>query len=73
MEEPGDPDPNDTPVPNKSSRRLWKQQDIEEFQVPDARFEPPEAVHTTLHYFKMLFTSDMIEHIAHHTNFYSAQ
>lgn len=69
LEEPDDPDP----VPNKSTRRLWKHEDIEEFQVPDARFEPPEEVHTPLRYFKMLFTDDMVEHIAHHTNLYSAQ
>lgn len=67
MEEPEDP-----PDPNKSTRRIWKHEDIEEFQVPESRFEPPEAVKTPFQYFKMLFTDEMIEHIAHHTNLYSA-
>uniref|UniRef100_A0A3B5LLW8 PiggyBac transposable element-derived protein domain-containing protein n=1 Tax=Xiphophorus couchianus TaxID=32473 RepID=A0A3B5LLW8_9TELE len=39
----------------------------------NSRFEPPEAVPSPFQYFKMLFTDEMIEHIAHHTNLYSAQ
>ncbi|CAK6972417.1 piggyBac transposable element-derived protein 2-like isoform X2 [Scomber scombrus] len=61
------------PHPNKSTRRIWKHEDIEEFQVQKSRCEPPEAVHSPLQYFKMLFTDEMIEHIAHHTNLYCAQ
>lgn len=33
----------------------------------------PEALHTPFQYFKMLFTDEIIERIAHHTNLYSAQ
>lgn len=74
MEEPQDtPDPCSPSGPNKGTRRIWKHEDIEEFHVPDSRFEPPEAVKTPFQYFKMLFTDKMIEHIAHHTNLYSAQ
>uniref|UniRef100_A0A3P9KB14 PiggyBac transposable element-derived protein domain-containing protein n=1 Tax=Oryzias latipes TaxID=8090 RepID=A0A3P9KB14_ORYLA len=56
---------------SKTTRRLWKHEDIEEFKVPDSRFDPPEGVHTPFQYFKMLFTDEMIEHIAYHTNLYS--
>ncbi|XP_069025011.1 piggyBac transposable element-derived protein 3-like [Embiotoca jacksoni] len=73
LEEPEDPpDPSSPSGPNKGTRRIWKHEDIEEFQVPESRFEPPEAVKTPFQYFKMLFTDQMIEHIAHHTNLYSA-
>uniref|UniRef100_A0A3P9ISN6 PiggyBac transposable element-derived protein domain-containing protein n=1 Tax=Oryzias latipes TaxID=8090 RepID=A0A3P9ISN6_ORYLA len=67
--------PDSTPPsdPSKSTRRIWKHEDIEKFKVPDPRFEPPEDVHTPFQYFKMLFTDEMIEHIAYHTNLYSAQ
>lgn len=59
-------------TPDKNTRRIWKHEDIEEFQLPNSRFEPPEAVKTPFQYFRMLFTDHMIEHIAHHTNLYSA-
>ncbi|KAM7411684.1 hypothetical protein PAMA_021595 [Pampus argenteus] len=67
LEKPGDnPDRRDTAVPNTSTRRIWKQEDIEEFQIL-------EAVHSSFQYFEILFTDDVIEHIARHTNLYSAQ
>lgn len=73
-EEPqGTPDPSSPSGPNKNTRRIWKHEDIEEFQLPNSRFEPPEAVKTPFQYFRMLFTDHIIEHIAHHTNLYSAQ
>lgn len=75
LEQPNDnaTDPSYTSGPNKTTRRIWKQEDIDEFQVLNSRFEPPEAVPSPFQYFKMLFTNEMIEHIAHHTNLYSAQ
>ncbi|XP_032436485.1 piggyBac transposable element-derived protein 2-like [Xiphophorus hellerii] len=74
LEQPNDnADPSYTPGPNKSTRRIWKQEDIDEFQVLNSKFEPPEAVPSPFQYFKMLFTDEMIEHIAHHTNLYSSQ
>ncbi|XP_054602416.1 piggyBac transposable element-derived protein 2-like [Nothobranchius furzeri] len=60
-------------VPKKDARRIWKHEDIEELQVPAASFEPPEALQSPFQYFKMLFTDEMIDHIANHTNLYSAQ
>lgn len=72
-------EPADTPKPQspsgakKGSRRIWKYEDTEAFQVPDSRFEPPDAVKTPFQYFKTLFTDEVIEHIAQHTNLYSAQ
>uniref|UniRef100_A0A3B5R5N8 PiggyBac transposable element-derived protein domain-containing protein n=1 Tax=Xiphophorus maculatus TaxID=8083 RepID=A0A3B5R5N8_XIPMA len=53
--------------------KIWKQEDIDEFQVLNSRFETPEAVPSPFQYLKMLFTDEMIENIAHHTNLYSAQ
>ncbi|KAL2077611.1 hypothetical protein ACEWY4_027115 [Coilia grayii] len=55
------------------STRNWKEEDIEEFHVPEAIFEPPDAVLSPFQYFKMLMTDEIIEHIAFHTNLYSAQ
>lgn len=66
------PDPSSPPAQNKG-RRIWKSEDIEAANVPDASFEPPDAVKTPFQYFKALFTDEMIEHIAHHTNLYSTQ
>lgn len=65
--------PSSLPGPNKGTERIWKNEDIEPFQVPDSRFEPPDEVKTPFVYFKALFTDQMIEHITHHTNLYSAQ
>lgn len=73
LREPREPGPSSSSGTNQSTRRIWKHEDIEEFQVPDSRFEPPDAVHTPFQYFKLIFTDEMIEHIAHHTNLYSAQ
>ncbi|KAM4549860.1 piggyBac transposable element-derived protein 3-like isoform 1-T1 [Fundulus diaphanus] len=71
VEDPSNPSsPSDQ---NKNTGRIWKYADIEEFEAPNPRLEPPEAVQTPFQYFKMLFTDEMIEHIAHHTNLYSAQ
>uniref|UniRef100_A0A8C1CNC5 PiggyBac transposable element-derived protein domain-containing protein n=1 Tax=Cyprinus carpio carpio TaxID=630221 RepID=A0A8C1CNC5_CYPCA len=39
----------------------------------EARFEPPVVVQSPFQYFRMLFTDEMIQHVAHHTNLYSAQ
>uniref|UniRef100_A0A8D0A246 PiggyBac transposable element-derived protein domain-containing protein n=1 Tax=Sander lucioperca TaxID=283035 RepID=A0A8D0A246_SANLU len=58
---------------DKEARRIWKHVDIEEFQVPDSSFAPPDAVKTPFQYFKRLFTDEMIQHIAHQTNLYSVQ
>lgn len=58
---------------DKEARRIWKHVDIEEFQVPDSSFARPDAVKTPFQYFKRLFTDEMIQHIAHQTNLYSAQ
>lgn len=66
-------DPSSSLVPKKDTRRIWKHEDIEEFQVPDASFEMPDALQSPFQYFKMLFTDEMIDHIAYHTNLYSAQ
>uniref|UniRef100_A0A3P9CMK6 PiggyBac transposable element-derived protein domain-containing protein n=1 Tax=Maylandia zebra TaxID=106582 RepID=A0A3P9CMK6_9CICH len=66
-------DPSSSLVPKKDTRRIWKHEDIEEFQVPDASFETPDALQSPFQYFKMLFTDEMIDHIAYHTNLYSAQ
>ncbi|XP_042081882.1 piggyBac transposable element-derived protein 2-like [Haplochromis burtoni] len=66
-------DPSSSLVPKKDTRRIWKDEDIEEFQVPDASFETPDALQSPFQYFKMLFTDEMIDHIAYHTNLYSAQ
>lgn len=70
-------EPNDTlgstSYPYQSSRRIWKYEDIETFQVPHSNFEPPDVVKTPFQYFTKLFTEEMIEHIAQHTNLYSAQ
>uniref|UniRef100_A0A672YEF1 PiggyBac transposable element-derived protein domain-containing protein n=1 Tax=Sphaeramia orbicularis TaxID=375764 RepID=A0A672YEF1_9TELE len=68
-----EPKEEDCPVEKLLCFIIWKHEDIEEFQVPNSRFEPPEAVHPPFQYFKMFFTDDMIEHIAYHTNLYSAQ
>lgn len=41
LEEPeGTPDQSSPSGPNKNTRRIWKHKDLEEFQVPDSRFEP---------------------------------
>ncbi|XP_010796031.1 piggyBac transposable element-derived protein 3-like [Notothenia coriiceps] len=61
------------PGPQKGTERIWKKEDIEQFQVPDSRFEPQDEVKTPFQYFKTIFTDQMIEHITHHTNLYSAQ
>uniref|UniRef100_A0AAY4B8L8 PiggyBac transposable element-derived protein domain-containing protein n=1 Tax=Denticeps clupeoides TaxID=299321 RepID=A0AAY4B8L8_9TELE len=62
-----------SPDPRKAPRRIWKHEDINEFNVPDSVFEAPDAVKTPLQYFKTLFTDEMIQHISNHTNLYSAQ
>lgn len=67
------PGPNSPSGPNKGTERIWKKQDIEPFQVSDSSFEHPDEVKTPFQYFKTLFTDEMIEHITHHTNLYSAQ
>uniref|UniRef100_A0A3Q2SZ84 PiggyBac transposable element-derived protein domain-containing protein n=1 Tax=Fundulus heteroclitus TaxID=8078 RepID=A0A3Q2SZ84_FUNHE len=59
--------------PKKATRRIWKYEDIDKFHVPASVFEAPDAVKTPLQHFKSLFTDEMIQHIAHHTNLYSAQ
>ena len=74
LEETGDtPDPSSPSGPNKGKEIIWKHEDIEGFEAPVSRFEPPEAVQTPFQYFKRLFTDEMIKHIGHHTNLYSAQ
>uniref|UniRef100_A0A3P9DBQ9 PiggyBac transposable element-derived protein domain-containing protein n=1 Tax=Maylandia zebra TaxID=106582 RepID=A0A3P9DBQ9_9CICH len=65
--------PGRTLLCEMSKTRIWKHEDIEEFQVPDASFETPDALQSPFQYFKMLFTDEMIDHIAYHTNLYSAQ
>ncbi|XP_024858094.1 uncharacterized protein LOC108249818 isoform X2 [Kryptolebias marmoratus] len=65
--------PSSPSGPNQSTTRIWNHEDIEEFEVPNPKFEPPEAVHPPFWYFRMFFTDEMIEHVAHHTNLYSAQ
>ncbi|KAM3850292.1 piggyBac transposable element-derived protein 2-like [Diretmus argenteus] len=64
---------NNQSNPTTSTRIIWKKKDIEDFQVPDKIFETPEELKTPFQYFKELFTDQMIEHISHHTNLYSAQ
>ncbi|XP_050959103.1 piggyBac transposable element-derived protein 2 [Labeo rohita] len=59
--------------PHNGTRKIWKHEDIEEFQVTESRFEPPVVVQSPFQYFKMLFTDEMIQHVAHQTNLYSAQ
>uniref|UniRef100_A0A671LFG7 PiggyBac transposable element-derived protein domain-containing protein n=1 Tax=Sinocyclocheilus anshuiensis TaxID=1608454 RepID=A0A671LFG7_9TELE len=72
-------EPEDTPGssspsgPHNGTRRIWKHEDIEEFQVTESRFETPVVVQPPFQYFKMFFTDEMIQHVAHHTNLYSAQ
>jgi hypothetical protein len=75
LEETGDtPDPSSPSGPNKGKEIIiWKHEDIEGFEAPVSRFESPEAVQTPFQYFKRLFTDEMIKHIGHHTNLYSAQ
>ncbi|KAL7405160.1 hypothetical protein ABVT39_024706 [Epinephelus coioides] len=73
------PELDDSPDPRSSSgsktgtRRIWKHTDIEQFQVPDSSFVPPDAIKTPFQYFKTVFTDEMIQHIAVQTNLYSAQ
>ncbi|KAL0147811.1 hypothetical protein M9458_056888 [Cirrhinus mrigala] len=59
--------------PHNGTRKIWKHEDIEEFQVTESRFEQPVVVQSPFQYFKMLFTDEMIQHVAHQTNLYSAQ
>ncbi|XP_062851349.1 piggyBac transposable element-derived protein 3-like [Trichomycterus rosablanca] len=74
LEEPEDTSDPTSPLGlNKGREKIWKHEDIGTFQVPDSRFEPPDAVKTPFQYFKTLFTDKMIEHIAQQTNLYSAQ
>ena len=74
LKEPQDTsDPSSPPGLNKGREKIWKHEDIEMSQVPDSRFEPPDAVKTPFQYFKTLFTDKIIEHIAQQTNLYSAQ
>lgn len=61
------------PNPKKATRRIWKYEDIDKIHIPASVFEAPECVKTPLQYFNSLFTEEMIQHIAHHTNLYSAQ
>lgn len=73
LEEPqGTPDPSSPSGPNKNTRRIWRHEDFEEFQVPDSRGAPREAVKTPLQFFQRLFTDSMIERIAHRTSLDSA-
>uniref|UniRef100_A0A3B5R2X5 PiggyBac transposable element-derived protein domain-containing protein n=1 Tax=Xiphophorus maculatus TaxID=8083 RepID=A0A3B5R2X5_XIPMA len=60
-----------TQPPRKKSRK--GKHTLKTFQVLNSRFETPEAVPSPFQYLKMLFTDEMIENIAHHTNLYSAQ
>uniref|UniRef100_A0A9J7Z3Z2 PiggyBac transposable element-derived protein domain-containing protein n=1 Tax=Cyprinus carpio carpio TaxID=630221 RepID=A0A9J7Z3Z2_CYPCA len=74
LKEPEDSPGSSSPSgPHNGTRRIWKHEDIEEFQVTEARFEPPVVVQSPFQYFRMLFTDEMIQHVAHHTNLYSAQ
>ncbi|XP_038591089.1 piggyBac transposable element-derived protein 3-like [Micropterus salmoides] len=66
-------DPKSPSGLNRGTQRMWKFEDIEAFQFPDSRFELPDDVKTPFQYFKTLFTDKMIQHIAEHTNLYSAQ
>lgn len=54
---------------NNGTRRIWKYKDTDSFQALKATFDLPDSVKTP---FKMLFTDKMVEHIAQHTNLYSA-
>lgn len=70
---PGSKKKKMTDKEEKESKRIWKHADIRQFQGYESSFICPDAVKTPFQYFKMLFTDEMIEHIAHHTNLYSAQ
>lgn len=65
-------EPTSPPGPNKITHSVWMYEDIEDVQVPDSRFEAPDAVKTLFQDFKTLFTAEMIEHIVQHINLYSA-
>lgn len=46
MEAPDIPDTRSPLGLKKGTRRIWKHQDVEEFQVPDASFINPDVVKT---------------------------